>query len=81
MKEAQGEFAKVAPVLETTLKKHQYLAGDKFSAADIMVGTTLAWVNYAHGLEKHPVLREYLGRLASRPAYKKTFGDKPASIA
>lgn len=43
-----------------------YLMGDRFTAADVMIGSTLGWAR-AH-LPESPVLDAYLERLQSRPA-------------
>jgi glutathione S-transferase len=56
----------------TALSGRQYLLGEDFSAADIMMGFTLA-VARALGVlgEGHPELGRYLERLEARPAFRK----------
>lgn len=65
--------------LTETLSTNAYLCGDSFTAADCVLGFTLWWVSTIdHGrlLDCYPVLRAYLNRLRSRPAFRKTFGEQ-----
>jgi glutathione S-transferase len=59
-------------LVETELARSAHLAGADFSAADIQMGFPLEFAVYA-GLapERHVKLREYLGRMQSRPAYRR----------
>lgn len=43
-----------------------YLMGDRFTVADVMIGSTLAWVRPM--LPDSPLFDRYLDRLAARPA-------------
>jgi glutathione S-transferase len=55
---------------EKSLGDGQYLLGDSFSAADIMLAFTLAAAQSVGVLdERFPRLGAYLGRLQQRPAY------------
>jgi glutathione S-transferase len=52
--------------LESTLSRQPYLLGDRFTAADIIVGSALQW---ARGVfPESPILDAYVDRLADRPA-------------
>ena len=59
-------------LVEAELAKSAHLAGDEFTAADIQMGFPLEFAVYA-GLasDKHTKLREYLGRMQARPAYRR----------
>ena len=58
-------------VLDQHLQTRPYLAGERFTAADICVASVLAWVQGAAGLmEKCPRVDEWLQRCLSRPAYR-----------
>lgn len=48
-----------------------YLTGDRFTAADLMVGSMLAWVNGWGKLPKPERFADYLARLAERPAARR----------
>ena len=54
----------VARALETG----PYLLGDQFTAADVLLGSTLGWAMMTGGVEKTPQIEAYVGRLMSRPA-------------
>jgi len=60
-------YLKAVGVVGAALAGKRYLVGDKFTAADIMVGTTLIWVPDA--LKSRPILQDYVERLRQRPAY------------
>lgn len=48
-----------------------YFLGEKFSAADVIYGSTFALFIGNPLLPETPVLRAYIDRLAARPAYKR----------
>jgi len=57
--------------VEKALARKTYLLGDDFSAADIMMGFTLAAARDLGMLdERYPLLKAYLGRLEVRPAFR-----------
>jgi glutathione S-transferase len=56
-------------LLSERLKRRTFLLGDRFTAADVMVGTALLWAELGGALGPYPVLREYLARLQARPGY------------
>lgn len=70
--EALAEVEAKAKLLETHLGSREVLVGDRFSAADIMLATTLFWLSRADGLGGLPVLRAYFERHSARPAFKRT---------
>jgi len=58
--------------LQRGLGSKRFLLGDGFSAADVMMGFTLAAARALGVLDdRHPVLNEYLARLQARPAFQK----------
>lgn len=60
-------FVHAAMVLDKVLEGTDYLVGNRFSVADILVGFTLDWGNGEGLLEQAPNLQNYLGRLKQRP--------------
>jgi glutathione S-transferase len=57
--------------IETSLPGRTYLLGDDFSAADIMMGFTLAAARDLGVLDgRYPLLNAYLVRLEARPAFR-----------
>jgi len=64
------------------LKRHPYIAGDDFTAADISVAYALGmggFLGYADKLD--PVLQEYLAHVTARPAYKRAAAKAKPAIA
>ena len=59
-------------LIEDELGRSSHIAGEAFSAADIQMGFPLEFAVFA-GLatDKHTKLREYLGRMQARPAYRR----------
>lgn len=59
--------------LDSYLADHDYLGGDKFSCADIMVMFNLAELSLFGGrtIDDLPNVLKYVGRISERPAYKK----------
>lgn len=65
------KFRDVAKVIADAIGAGPYLLGDQFSAADVMVGSTLAWASFMGLLDGQPVLAAYVERLVQRPAYQR----------
>ena len=59
----------VIALVNTTLEKGPYLLGDKFSAMDILIGTTFKMFMGSPLLEKTDLLDSYVNRILARPAY------------
>ncbi len=64
-----GSLATVVDVLEGLLRQAPYVAGDRFTAADVYVGSHIAWGSQFGWLESKPAFTDYLARVLSRPAY------------
>jgi len=52
-----------------TLSKGPYLLGDKFSAVDVLYGTTFAMFGQSPMMPKSPVIEDYVKRVTGRPAF------------
>lgn len=59
----------VMPAVLARLARAPYLLGERFSAADVLYGTTFALFGQSPVLPKSPVITEYVQRIVSRPAY------------
>jgi glutathione S-transferase len=57
------------PVVLEALARHPYLLGERFSAADVLYGTTFALFAKSPLLPKSPLIEQYVERIVSRPAY------------
>ena len=63
-----GSLDQVVKVLADTLTGRQFLLGDRFSAADIMLGSAISMRLFTNMLPPDPALTSYNERLKSRPA-------------
>lgn len=74
-----GSYEDVLNALKQTLSRTPYLTGDRFTAADLYVGSQLNWAAMfgAPGVKDDPVLGAFLARVADRPVYKR-LAPKPA---
>ncbi|MBB4347878.1 MULTISPECIES: glutathione S-transferase family protein [Rhizobiaceae] len=66
-----GSFADVMDALEFALRSNSYIAGEKFSAADVYVGSQIGWGLQFGSIEKRPAFEQYFGRIALRDAYQR----------
>ena len=60
-------------LIEARVRDVEYLAGEAFTTADIMIGFSLTTMRYflPYDLGRCPNIRNYLGRIAARPAYQR----------
>lgn len=63
-----GSFDEMLAVLEQQLAKGDYLLGDRFSAADMLWGSALAWMVGFGLLTPSPATTAYIERIAARPS-------------
>ncbi len=66
-----GTFATMLDVLEAAVSSADYLAGERFSAADLYVGSQLGFGMQFGMIEKRPAFEAYWTRLSARPAYQR----------
>lgn len=66
-----GTFGTVLDTLEGAIKGRPYIAGDKFTAADVYVGSHLAFGMQFGTIEKRPAFETYVAGLQVRPAAKR----------
>ena len=68
-----GSYDDVLATLKKALATGPYLLGEKFTAADLYIGSELnfAVMFGAPGLKGEPVIDAYLARLAARPAFQR----------
>ncbi len=63
-----GTFERTIDVLEQAVSQGEYLAGGRFSAADVYVGSQIGFGLRFGGLEPRPAFTAYWERLSARPA-------------
>lgn len=64
-----GSLAAVVDVLDGHLSRSRYVAGERFTAADVYCGSQVGWGMQFGTLEERPAFVDYWQRLSSRPAY------------
>jgi glutathione S-transferase len=65
----------VYAAVQTSLGDREFLVGDRFTAADLMMGSVLGWARISGTLEDHPVLAAYAKRMVSRDAARRARAD------
>jgi len=71
-----GNMELVLEVLETRLADADpYLFGDRFTAADVIVGGALSFAINFKLFPASPAMTAYVGRLAQRPAFQRVFAQ------
>jgi len=63
-----GCFEDVMAALETAVAGKTYVAGDRFSAADVYVGSQIGWGLMFGSIEKRPAFEAYWNGIKDRPA-------------
>jgi glutathione S-transferase len=64
-----GTVDRALATLEDAVSQSQYLVGDAFSAADLYVGSHLAFGMMFGTIDKRPAFQQYVQRLTARPAF------------
>jgi glutathione S-transferase len=67
--------------LEQAVSGKTYIAGDKFSAADVYVGSQIGWGMMFGSIEKRPAFEAYWAGISQRPAAKRAAQIDDALIA
>jgi glutathione S-transferase len=67
--------------LQDALGSRQWLVGDSFTVADLMMSSVLKGAASPGVLDDFPVLSAYRARCFDRPAYRKAIDDQCATIA
>ena len=76
---AKKEFLRAAGVLATGLGDREWLGGDAFTGADLMVGHTLAWARAFSVPWEQPTIDAYAERVLSRPALARASAREQAA--
>ena len=76
-----GNLACAVNVLEGAVSAHDYVAGPRFTAADVYVGSSVDFFIQFGMLEKREAFARYLDRLRDRPAWARARAIDDALIA
>jgi glutathione S-transferase len=70
--EAKERLSAAVKVVDDAVAGREWILGSQFTAADVMVGSTLAWCQMMGMLgDQSPNAAAYLGRCAARPAFQR----------
>ena len=75
-----GSYEDTVDAVEGVVSGSQYLLGDRFSAADVYVGSHVSWGIQFGTLPARAAFAEYAGRLQSRDAYVRAAAMDDAEI-
>lgn len=64
-----GNFSNVMNTLEAAISRSEYLVGDSFTAADLVVGSQLGFGMMFGTIDKRPAFERYRHRLSARPGF------------
>jgi glutathione S-transferase len=63
-----GSLAEVLSAVEGALSKSDYLTGNRFTAADLYLGSAVGWGMQFGTVEKRPAFERFWDRIRNRPA-------------
>lgn len=63
-----GTYEQMVDALETAVEAGPYVLGDRFSAADVYVGSQIGWGLQFKTLPERETFKAYAGRILGRPA-------------
>lgn len=66
-----GGFASVLDTIEHAITTSPFIAGDRFTAADVYVGSHIGFALNFGTIEKRPAFIDYWGRVSDRDAYRR----------
>ena len=75
--DARQRAATAFSYVNETLRENDYLTGEEFTAADIMMGFTLFAAQTLGVIDDYPALSAYLQRISARPAFGRTLEKLP----
>jgi len=65
-----GSFERTVDVLAGAVTRYSYIAGERFSAADVYVGSHVIWGMMFGTLSKRSEFEDYASKQSTRPAYQ-----------
>ena len=67
-----GTLSKTISTIELSLKNAPWIMGDTFSAADVVLGSTVFWAKMVGAVKKDSILDAYAIRISQREAHQRT---------
>lgn len=66
-----GSYERTMATLEAAVSASEYIAGNRFTAADVYVGSAIAWGMMFGTIEKRSAFEAYAARVTDRDAYRR----------
>jgi len=66
-----GDFDTTMDVVAKAVERGPYLLGEQFTAADVVLGSTLRWGTMFNLIPQRPEFQAYIARLGERPALQR----------
>lgn len=76
-----GNYDLVVDVLDGLLSSRPYATGERFTAADVYLGSQIGWTTMFGMLPKRDSFLAYIERVQSREAYKRAWALDDADVA
>jgi len=76
-----GSYDQVVDALEGAVSGREWIAGDRFTAADVYVGAQVDWGLQFGTLASRPGLEAYAERVRARPAYQRAKAEDDRLMA
>lgn len=70
-----GSYEDTMGTLEKALAPGPYILGERFSAADVYVGSQIAWGMRMKAIDPRPAFQKYVGMLMERPAFARVLAQ------
>lgn len=65
-----GDYERVMASIDQALSAGPWILGDRFSTADVVMGSTLFFATMFGAIPKEGRIKDYVDRIAARPAHK-----------
>jgi glutathione S-transferase len=79
MDTCRWEFSRAVNVLAARLGEREFIVGDSFSVADILLANTLSWAYSGSFTIEQPAVTAYAQRLLARPALQRAIDKERAA--
>jgi glutathione S-transferase len=76
-----GNFADTLNTLEKAVSPGPFVLGERFSAADVYVGSAIGWGLMMKAVEPRPAFAAYMAKVTQRPAHQRAMAQSEALMA
>jgi len=76
-----GSFDRAVDTLEKAVTGRHFITGEKFSAADVVIGSQIGFMLMFKLLEPRPAFTAYVANVTDRPAYRRAKAEDERLIA